>query len=242
MKRAIIIGASSGIGREVGTMLLEEGWSIGIAARRTGKLEEIKAGNPDKVQVMPIDVTHEDAGERLLELVGRMGGVDLFFYTSGIGKANPEVDTPTEVQTVEVNVTGFTRMVDTMFNYMAAHEGGHIAVVTSVAGTKGIGMAPSYSASKTYQSHYIQALEQLAHTRRLNIRFTDIRPGFVDTPLIEGRHYPLTMDVTSTARHILKAVRAHKHVSIIDQRYKILVFLWRMIPRCIWRSLVLRTK
>lgn len=242
MKRAIIIGASSGIGREVSTLLLKAGWAIGIAARRADRLEEIKALSPAQVEVMPLDVTKADAAEKLLALVGRLGGVDLFFYASGVGKVNTGLDTQTELGTLDVNVMGFTRMLDTIFNYMAANGGGHIAAITSVAGTKGIGAAPSYSASKAYQSYYIQALQQLAYSRRLDIKFTDIRPGFVRTPLIDGRNYPMTMEATYAARLILKAVMAGRHVSIIDWRYKILVSLWRMIPRCIWRKIKITVK
>lgn len=88
MKHAIIVGASSGMGREVCNILLSDGWKIGIAARRESLLKEIKASCPDRVEVMKIDVTAPDAAERLLSLAGRMGGVDLFLYSSGIGKQN----------------------------------------------------------------------------------------------------------------------------------------------------------
>lgn len=85
MKRAVIIGASSGIGREVSKILLAEGWIIGIAARREDKLLEIKELNPAMVEVCAMDVTDKGAPRRLLDLVGRMGGVNLFVYCSGVG-------------------------------------------------------------------------------------------------------------------------------------------------------------
>lgn len=243
MKRAVIIGASSGIGREVSKILLAEGWIIGIAARREDKLLEIKELNPAMVEVCAMDVTRSDAPGKLLGLVGRMGGVNLFVYCSGVGHQNPRLDAGTELDTVGVNVFGFTQMVDTMFNYMADNLGGDIAVVSSIAGTKGLGAAPSYSASKAYQNTYIQALEQLANMRRLHIRFTDIRPGFVDTPLLSGSgSYPMLMDKKYVARKIVKAVTAHRHVEIIDWRYCILVFFWRLIPRRLWRRMNVTNK
>lgn len=237
MKRAIIIGASSGIGREVSLKLLKKGWHIGIAARRMDRLEEIKSLSPDAVEVMQIDVTGEEAAGKLLTLVNEVGGVNLFFLASGTGKQNPQLDCKTEDATVDVNVKGFTRMIDAMFNYMAEHGGGDIAAITSVAGTKGIGIAPSYSASKAYQSHYIQALEQLSNMRHLHIRFTDIRPGFVDTELLGDKNFPMLMDKAIVADKIIYAVMSHKHVSVIDWRYKIVVFLWKLIPRWGWRKL-----
>lgn len=241
MKRAIVIGASSGIGREVAKLLLADGWLVGIAARREDLLMEVKAINPGMIEVMRIDVTAADAQERLLELAKRLGGVNLFMYCSGVGKQNPELDTGVELTTADVNVKGFTAMVDTIFNYMAENLGGDIAVISSIAGTKGLGVAPSYSATKAFQNTYIQALEQLSNMRRLHIRFTDIRPGFVDTDLLSGSgRYPMLMQKEAVAREMLRAVYAHRHVHVIDWRYRLLVFAWRLMPRWLWRRMNIR--
>jgi short-subunit dehydrogenase len=127
-------------------------------------------------------------------------------------------------------------MVGTAYRYMASHGGGHIAVISSIAGTKGLGPAPSYSATKALQNTYIQALEQLANTRKLNIRFTDIRPGFVDTALLSGTfRYPMLMRPEAVARDIVSSIHHHRHVRVIDVRYRILTFFWRLIPNCLWR-------
>lgn len=241
MKRAIVIGASSGIGREVCKLLIADGWHVGIAARREDKLAEIKAASPQSVEMMRIDVTADDAPERLLALVKALGGVNLFVFCSGVGKQNAGLDRGVELSTVDVNVKGFTCMIDTIFNYMAENLGGDIAVISSIAGTKGLGVAPSYSATKAYQNTYVQALEQLANMRRLHIRFTDIRPGFVDTPLLAGGKYPMLMDKTVVVRKLLRAVKAHRHVRVIDWRYRILVFFWRLIPNFIWRKLNIKS-
>jgi len=242
MKRAIIVGASSGIGREVSKILLADGWRIGVAARREDKLQELKSINKDMVEVERIDVTADDAPQRLLTLIENLGGIELFFYASGVGKQNYELDASTEADTVNVNAKGFTLMVDTAFNYMAKGSGGHIAVISSIAGTKGLGAAPSYSATKAYQNMYIEALEQLANMRRLNITFTDIRPGFVDTPLLAGGHYPMLLNKTKVAHSIIKAIYSRHHVVTIDWRYRTLVFFWRMIPRWLWRQLNISTR
>lgn len=243
MKRAIVIGASSGIGREVSKLLLADGWTVGVAARREDRLLELRTSAYGNVEAMRIDVTAADAAVRLLELVGKLGGVDLFIYCSGIGRQNAELDLAPELATVDVNVKGFTAMVGTMFNYMAAHSGGHIAAISSIAGTKGLGAAPSYSATKAFQNTYIQALEQLAHMRRLPISFTDIRPGFVDTDLLSGGgRYPMLMDKAAVARHIVRAVYARRHVCIIDWRYRLLVAAWRIVPNWLWRRLYISNK
>ena len=243
MKRAVVIGASSGIGREVSKILLSEGWHVGLAARRVELLDELKAEAQGQALTAGIDVTAPDAPHRLLDLIEAMGGASLFVYCAGIGKQNTELDVDIEAATVETNVKAFTVMIDTIFNYMADNSGGDIVVVSSIAGTKGLGVAPSYSATKAYQNTYIQALEQLSNMRRLHIRFTDIRPGFVDTPLLTGGgNYPLLMNPADVARSIVRAAMYHRHVAIIDWRYRLLVFMWRLIPNRIWRRLNIRTK
>ena len=171
-----------------------------------------------------------------------MGGVGLFFYSSGIGKQNMLLDKEIEMRTVETNVKGFTQMIDTIYNYMSEHQGGHIAAISSIASTKGLGAAPSYSATKSFQAHYIEALQQQANMRNLNIRFTDIQPGFVDTALLGDDHkYPLLLRTEDVARQIVSAVYKEKGRCIIDWRYRLLTFFWRLIPRWLWVRLKIKT-
>ena len=133
-------------------------------------------------------------------------------------------------------------MVDTAFNYFREHGGGQLAVISSVAGTKGLGVAPAYSATKRFQNTYIDALEQLACMQKLNICITDIRPGFVSTDLLnDGKRYPLLMQPEKVARQIVRALHHRKRVTVIDWRYAVIVFFWRMIPRWIWKRLPIRT-
>lgn len=238
-KRAIVMGASSGMGYEVARILLADGWQVGLSARRLDRLDEMGKEFSRQVVTEKIDVTMEDAPRKWLALVEKLGGVDLYFHASGIGKQNPEMVEEVEMNTVNTNAMGFTRMIDEVFNYMKEHGGGHIAVISSIAGTMGLGPAPSYSATKAYQNTYIQALEQLSNTKGYNIRFTDIRPGFVDTPLLAGGSYPMLMDQRRVAKKIVKAVYAKKHVQVIDWRYALLTRCWRLIPNFIWRQIKL---
>ena len=168
MKRAVIIGATSGIGREVAKQLLLQGWHLGIAGRRLPSLEALQSSAPDRVEVAALDVTQPDAAPKLSNLIRRVGGMDLFLLSSGIGYQNIGLNPDIELETTRTNVEGFTRMVDTAFNYFREHGGGQLAVISSVAGTKGLGVAPAYSATKRFQNTYIDALEQLACMQKLN--------------------------------------------------------------------------
>lgn len=235
-KKAIIVGASSGIGREVAYLLIARGWKVGIAARREAKLLELQSEHPQQVVVQTIDVTSDDAPQRLQQLIGQLGGMDLYFHASGIGKQNRQLDPVIETDTVSTNALGFTRLIDTAFNHFAANGGGHIAAITSIAGTKGLGPAPSYSATKAFQNTYLQSLEQLANARRLNIRFTDLRPGFVDTALLNDNfNYPLMLRPERVAREMVASIEKRRHVRVIDWRWRIITACWRRIPRCLWR-------
>ena len=231
--KAIVIGASSGIGREVAILLQQRGWTVGVAARRLDRLTDFDVA-------AQIDVTANDAPERLSALIERLGGMDLYFHASGVGRQNRDLHEDIELNTVNTNGMGFVRMVGAAWRYMADHGGGHIAVISSIAGTKGLGPAPSYSATKALQNTYIQALEQLSNSKKLGIRFTDLRPGFVDTDLLSGTHrYPLLMDKQVVARDIVKALDRHDHVRVIDFKWRLITVLWRRIPRWLWRILPL---
>lgn len=233
MGNAIVIGASSGIGREVAKLLIAEGWTVGVAARRVELLQTLGAA-----AVEPIDVTTETATGHLRSLINKIGGMDLFFYASGIGKQNRELKEDIELATVQTNGLGFTRMIGEAYRYFAEQGQGHIAAITSIAGTKGLGPAPSYSATKAMQNVYLQALEQQAHARGLKILFTDIRPGFVDTALLSGDFkYPMMLRPDRVAKDIVSAIKGRKHIRVVDWKYRLLTALWRRIPRWVWRRL-----
>lgn len=238
MKRIIITGATSGIGRETALQYISDGWTVGVTGRRTERLQQLEVLAPGRVFTKALDVCREDAADRLRELIEEMGGMDVYLHCAGIGFQNPSLDTDTELNTARTNVEGFTRLVTAAFNYFKCRDtGGHIAIISSIAGTKGMGAAPAYSAGKRFQNTYIDALAQLSRVQRLGITFTDIRPGFVDTDLLKQGHYPMLMHPADVARRIFHAVNRRKRVVVIDGRYRLLVFFWRLVPRMLWERL-----
>lgn len=239
MKHIIIMGASSGIGLAVAEALLTADIKVGLAARRTEEFERLKSIFPDKVEFESIDISRKDAPERLLSLIDRLGGMDIYFHCSGIGKPNSELDPDAEAEVAEVNVVGFTRMMATAFRYFSeTGRSGQIAAITSVAGTDGIGGMSAYSASKSYDQAYITALDQLARRRGLDISFTDIRPGWTSTPLLsQGADHPMMMSTSYVTSRVLRAIALKKRVAVVDWRWNILVGLWRMVPHSLWTRL-----
>ncbi len=242
MKKIIIIGASSGLGYGITEDFAQMGWQIGIAARREEPLKELYAKYPNAICYETIDVTAADTSSRFLSLIKSNGGMDTLLLASGIGKQNPSLLEDIETNTTLTNVVGFTRIINSAYNYFKTeNKEGHIAIISSIAGTKGLGVAASYSASKRYQYIYIDALEQLAHMQGLKIKFTDIRPGFINTPLLDGvKDYPMTMSTKYAIPHITKAILKQKRVAIIDWKWAIGVALWKLIPRCLWKRLPIK--
>ena len=244
--RAIIMGATSGIGLEVVRELTARGWQVGIAGRRSQLLTEIMRTNLNVVAFECIDVTKEDAAEKLERLIGKTGGMDLYFHSSGIGYQNPSLDVEKEMNTVATNALGFTRMALVAFKYFEQHpeQDGQIAVISSIAGTQGLGAAPAYSSTKRYVNHYLECLSQLARMKGMKrLTISDIRPGFVKTPLLtDGGNYPLQLDVKDVAKEIVDGVMKKKTIITVDWKYRIIVFFWRLIPRWLWVRLRIASK
>lgn len=231
------MGATSGIGFCTAERFLSEGYVVGIAGRRSDKLQYFTDKYPETCYSAEIDITEDDSVSRLRTLIEEMGGMDTYLHVSGVGAQNQKLSPEIEISTAETNCVGFTRMITAAYNYFVSVGGGHIAAVTSIAGTKGLGAAPAYSATKRYQNTYIDSLAQLSAIRKLPITFTDIRPGFVDTPLLKQGAYPMLMKAEHVATRIYKAVTSRKRRITIDWRYKILVLIWKSIPEYIWERL-----
>ena len=132
MKKAIVLGASSGIGHEVARLFIAQGWVVGVAARRTDKLTDLQNLAPERVFTAQIDVTDEAAEVSLQQLIERMGGLDLYFHAAGIGWQNPSLEAEKELKTMETNAVGFTRLVGCAYRYFANNGGGSLASLLSL--------------------------------------------------------------------------------------------------------------
>ncbi len=236
-KKVIIIGATSGIGREVANIYIAQGWKVGVAGRRAQELETLRLTAPEQVFTQVMDVTKDNAPQKLQKLIEQIGGMDVFLLSSGIGKQNYSLQTDIELATAATNVDGFIRMTNAAFHFFEQQGHGHLAIISSIAGTKGLGAAAAYSATKRFQNTYMEALEQLARMNKLNISFTDIRPGFVATPLLKDDSYPMLMNATNVAQQIVKVISKKKRIAIIDWKYRILVSFWQLIPKWLWLRL-----
>lgn len=242
MKKVVIVGASSGIGLELALIYIAKGWTVGVVARRQNELNALKHISPDRVFTKKIDITQDESVTLLEELVCDMGGMDIYIHCSGVMYLNSELNKDLEESTVKVNCKGFTIMIDWVMSYFESISSGHIVAISSIAGTRGLAPAPAYSASKSYQQVYLQALAQKVNIENKNIVITDIRPGFVETPLLKNQKYPMMMNVSEVAFEILKSIEKKRRICTIDYRYKLLVLLWRALPSFIYEKIPLKVK
>ncbi|MCD8386371.1 MAG: SDR family NAD(P)-dependent oxidoreductase [Bacteroidales bacterium] len=235
----VIMGAGSGQGLRAAVMLALAGWKVGVAGRNVEVLKRLKEKFPDNVEWAEIDVTHDDAPKRLAELATKIGGMDIYFHVAGIQYINPELMISQEVETLETECVGFARMLCAAYHYFRfSGRKGQIAAITSVGGTRGTGPIASYSSGKKFGQTYIEALAQLAHMQHVPVCFTDIRPGWIRTPLeLDELNYPINMTMSYAVPKILRAIVDKKRVAVIDWRWNCVYAFWRRIPRYIWERM-----
>ena len=238
MKKIIIIGATSGIGRGLAEVYSQEDYLIGITGRRENLLEEVCARDKDKLFYQVCDITDTQATISSLEtLTQKMGGMDILIICAGTGELNPELSYQLEEPTLLTNVIGFTNIADWGFRYFEQQKSGHLVTISSVGGTRGSGIAPAYNASKAYQINYMEALRKKAFKSAGHITVTDIRPGLVDTAMAKGEGLFWVMPVEKVANQIIDAIRKKKSKAYVTKRWHILAFINRNLPFVIYKQL-----
>jgi len=232
MKKVIVIGASSGIGRGLAKILAENNYKVGITARRLDLLESLKNENPESYIVRSFDINDYDTDiDNLETLIKQMGGLDLMIISSGWSEGNEHLDYKIEKQTIDTNVNAFILLADWAFNYFEHQNKGHLVVISSIAGLRGNRHSPAYSASKAFQIIYLEGLRHKAKRLKLSISITDIRPGFVKTDLvIAGSKFWMT-SVENAARQIFSAIKNKRKVAYVTKRWIIIAILLRLLPR-----------
>ena len=235
MKKIIIIGATSGIGRGLAEVYSQEDYLIGITGRRENLLEEVCARDKDKLFYQVCDITDTQATISSLEtLTQKMGGMDILIICAGTGELNPELSYQLEEPTLLTNVIGFTNIADWGFRYFEQQKSGHLVTISSVGGTRGSGIAPAYNASKAYQINYTEGLRKKTAKLPYPIYITDVRPGFVDTAMAKGEGLFWITPLDKAVQQIYRAILRRRKVAYVSKRWKYVALLLRMIPASIY--------
>ncbi len=155
MKKVIIIGATSGIGKELARIYSSKGYRVGITGRRENLLQALKNEKPESYFIKSFDISIPfENSKNIEELVNELGGLDLIVISSGVGFQNEELDFKIEKNTFDTNIIGVAEITDWAFNYFKKQGNGHLAVISSIAGMRGGRFNPAYSASKAFQMNY----------------------------------------------------------------------------------------
>lgn len=235
--KAIIIGATSGIGKELAKLMAKKSWELGLTARRTNLLEELQQGLPTKVHIVTMDVADtETSRTQFADLVTKMKGVDLVIVNAGIGWTTLEWEY--EQQIAQVNAIGFAAIANAAFHYFAEQKQGHLVGISSVASLCGSSRLPMYSATKAFMSSYLQGLQYRTKRKKMNIMITDIRPGFVDTPMTtENKFMFWVAPVEKAARQILRAIEKKKYVVYVTKRWVLVAQFIKWMPHWVLQKL-----
>ena len=231
-QKILITGASSGIGKALAFEMAKRGYDLGLAARRTDELENIK-GDINKespgqgVAVRKLDVTdYDDVPAVITQIAEELGGLDIAFVNAGIGLGEEvgKGQFKKSLRTIETNLTGAMATIDASANYFLEKGSGHIVGVASVAAFRGMPRSASYSASKAGLAVYLEALR--AETYRKNIDITVLYPGYIDTPLNNMlKNRPFLIPVEKGAAIIANLIEKKKTSSTVP------VFPWNIIGR-----------
>jgi short-subunit dehydrogenase len=238
MRRAVIVGASSGIGAALARVMSADGWELGLVSRRLDLLEELAASLPGPCVVRPIDVAGGPAAMAELDaLLAEMDPVDVVVLNAGVGIANLGLAWEPEETTIAVNVTGFAAMANVAWHYFVGKGRGHIVGISSV-GKHRAGPTPSYNASKAFVSNYMEALRIKAYKRKLPIAVTDVRPGFVDTPMTRGQKGMFWVASSEVAAsQIYAALRKRRRRAYVTRRWAIVAALIAFLPEFLYRKI-----
>lgn len=212
MKKAIVFGATSGIGKELTELLIANNYKVAITGRRLEKLQGLATKHPNQVIVKQNDIQNVGKVEQVFnEIVKEFEQIDLVIQSLGVGFINPKLDWDKEEETILTNVLGVTKLYDLAYNVFRVQGFGHLVGITSIVSLRGNRAAPAYFASKAYQKAYIESLYIKTKTiSTQKVIITDIRPGFVDTAMALGDGIFWMVPLEKAAKQILKEIQKEK--------------------------------
>jgi short-subunit dehydrogenase len=237
MQKIIIVGATSGIGRELARLYAGAGHIVGATGRRQELLYTLQLEYPNHILTECFDVTGSDARGHLDSLTRKLGGLDMLIYNSGYGDLSETLDWTIDRETVDINVNGFLTAVHYGWRYFTAQEHGHLATTSSIASIRGNRHTPAYSASKAFQSTYFEGLHIKARKMGMPLYVTDIQPGFVDTKMAKGPGRFWVAPVDKAARQIVRALEKKKWRVYVTRRWWLIAKLFKWIPDFIYHRI-----
>lgn len=238
---AWITGGGSGIGRALALRLAREGWVVAISARRMELLQETAGLAKDSIHAFPLDVTDTAAVRVTAERIeSQFGPLQLTVLNAGMGEfvKLDDFHATTFAAHMQVNYLGVVNGIEAVLPALRRRHGGHIVIVASVAGYRGVPRAAAYGPTKA-------ALISLAESLRFDLEREGIRisicnPGFVDTPMTAGNRFPMPflMQVEDAAEALYRGIMQQKFEIAFPRRFVLLLKIFRCLPYALYFPLM----
>ena len=239
-KKVWVTGASSGIGKAVAEKFAKEKWKVAISARRVEILNEM--ANNDNIFAYPMDVTNQNKTEETFnKILEDFGDLDLCVFSSGTYERKSEkglnVDNVKKV--IEVNFLGVVGCVKAVQKYFQNKKGGHISIVSSPVGYRGLPKSSGYTASKASLNNFTQGI--YFDFKKFNVRVTLISPGFIKTALTDKNDFkmPFLKDTNYAAEKIYDGLVNKKKFEIIFPPQIAFIYkIFQILPNKVYNYLI----
>ena len=193
LKNVWITGASSGIGKALAIKFAKEGWQVAASARRENLLNELVKISPN-IYSFPLNVVNLENSKKIFkEIIEKLGEINLCVFSTGIYDPKKEKEINIEqIQNVfNVNFFGTLNCIKSVESYFKNKRNGHISIVSSLAGYRGLPNSSGYGPSKASLNNLAESL--FFDFKRYNVRISLVSPGFIKTPLTDKNKFPMPM-------------------------------------------------
>ncbi|WP_228850584.1 SDR family NAD(P)-dependent oxidoreductase [Aegicerativicinus sediminis] len=233
LKKAIVIGGTTGIGKGIASILLEKGFQVTVTGIEKDFIENNEYVGHKNLKIEYLDCIKDSSSRALNGIIKKIGGLDLLILSAGIGNLNKDLGYKVENWANQLNVFSFTEIVDFTYRFFQKQGFGHLVAISSIAGLIGNGKCPAYHAAKAYQISYMEGLRQRAKKDRRDnkqIYVTDIRPGFVKTAMTKGKKMIWAASVKKVAKQIFKYIQKKKGYGYVSKRWLLVALIIKVVP------------
>ena len=189
-KKIWITGASSGIGKAVAEKFAAEGWKVAVSARRKELLQDM--AKDQNISSFPLDITDRSQINSVFQnILKEFGNIDICLFSSGTYEPKDEqnIDPDKIKNVINVNFLGVIDCVKTVEEYFKNKKTGHISIVSSIAGYRGLPNSSGYGPSKAALTNFCESI--YFDFKKFGVRVSVISPGFIKTPLTDKNEFPM---------------------------------------------------
>lgn len=242
-RTAWITGASSGLGRALAVHMARDGWDVLVSARNAGALADLAAQSPGRIHPFPLDITDRQAvAKTVSEMVTHHGDIDVAVLNAGTYEPDGAAEFSAQrlADIVGLNLLGTGNCLEPLLAHFRERRRGHVAMVGSLSGYRGLPRAASYGASKAGLIALAESLR--AEAQPLGLKVQVVNPGFVETPLTARNDYPMPflMPVDAAAAALYRGLMGNSFEIVFPRRFAAILKLARMLPYALYFPLVRR--